>query len=94
MSRLPARIQAAAAREPDRGKVYRYLESYSGMSDAEVSPMALQLEGHSELAAEVQRDENEAHAAALHALNSSIESNNAMYQAQLAEEHQRRMRAE
>lgn len=27
-------------------KVYRYLEAYSGMSDAEVSPMALQLEGH------------------------------------------------
>ena len=94
VSRLPARLQAAAAREPDRGKVYRYIESYAGMSDEEVSPMVLQLEGNSELAAEVQRDENEARVAAMAALNEDIGAKNAIYQAQMAEEHQRRMRGQ
>ena len=94
MSRLPARLQAAAAAEADRGKVYRWVERYSGMSDAEVAPMVLHLEGEDELATDVERRENEARVEAMHALNSSIESNNAMYQAQLAEEHQRRIRGQ
>ena len=94
VSRLPARLQAAAAAEADRGKVYRWVERYSGMSDDEVAPMGLRLEGETDLAADVERRENEARVEAMHALNSSIESNNALYQAQLAEEHQRRMRGQ
>ena len=90
VSRLPARLQAAAAAEADRGKVYRWVERYSAMSDAEVDPLALQLEGETELAEDVARRENEARAAAFDAENAAIERANAAYQRQLAEEHQRR----
>jgi hypothetical protein len=63
------------------------------MTDEEVGPAALHLEGETDLAADVRRRENEARAEALQALNASIEANNAAYQAQLAEEHQRRVAA-
>lgn len=63
------------------------------MSDEEVSPGALHLDGETELAADVRRRENEARVEALHQLNESINANNAAHQAQLAEEHQRRVAA-
>jgi hypothetical protein len=93
VSRLPARLQAAAAAEPDRGKVYRWIERYGTMTDEEVGPAALHLEGETDLAADVRRRENEARVEATQALNESINANNAAYQAQLAEEHQRRVAA-
>ena len=90
VSRLPARLQAAAAAEADRGKVYRWVERYGGMSDAEVAPLGLRLEGEDELAADVERRENEARIEARAAQDAEFERANADYQRVIAAEQDRR----
>ena len=90
VNRLPPRLQAAAAREPDRGKVYGWIERYAGMSDAEVDPLALEIEGEHELAAGVRQDEDAAWAASREAENASIARANEAHQRQLMADADRR----
>ena len=90
VNRLPPRLQQAAAREPDRGKVFRWLELYSGMTDAEVDPLTLQIDGEHELATEVRRDEDAAWAAAREAENAAIAAANDAHVRQMAAEQDRR----
>lgn len=58
VSALPSRLRAAAAREPDRGKVFRILEKYSGVGDDELDVQIMQVEGEHELAAGMTREDN------------------------------------
>ncbi len=60
------------------------------MTDEEVAPIALDLEGERELAADVRRRENEARAEAEQAFHASVEAANAAYRAQLDQEQDRR----
>ena len=88
VSRLPPRLQRAAAREPDRGKVYRWIEHYGGLSD--VDPTMLDLEGEGEFAAAVRADDGEARAEAAAAEAAAIEAANDAHQRQLMADADRR----
>jgi hypothetical protein len=89
VSRLPPRLQRAAAREPDRGKVYRWIEHYGGLSD--VDPTMLELEGEAEFAAAVRADDGEARAEAAAASAAAIQAANDAHQRRMMAEHERRM---
>ena len=93
VSRLPPRLQRAAAREPDRGKVFRWIERYAGLTDAEVGPGALEIEGEADLAAEVRADDAADWAAAKEAENQAIAAANDAHVRQMAAEQDRRRQA-
>lgn len=75
VSALPARIQRAAARQSDPGHLARWQQRYAGMSDAEVSPEALMMDGEEWLFREVRRDEDEASFEAKVAYRQQFEAN-------------------
>lgn len=59
ISALPVRIRQAAARHSDPAIRARWAQQYAGMSEVEVGPESLRLDGEDWLAAEVARDEND-----------------------------------
>ena len=81
---LPARIQKAAARQSDPAALARWQQMYAGMTDAEVGPDSLMMDGEDWLYKEVRRCEDEERFLAQDAQRQQFEANVAAHNRQTA----------
>lgn len=92
VSSLPPQLQAAAAREPDRVVVYRWIERFAGAgatpeTQARVSPEFLELMGEVSLAAGVRRYDADVAAAAEAEQSAAFKAANEAWSRQQFENH-------